>query len=100
MSRKHINNNLSIKRKIDRRLKISNCLKMVNINIYHMANIAITTPIIINTHAPTIPPTSIGRLFNDEDSNEILFKVSKKILITVLIFCFKKKYRINYNDCN
>lgn len=43
-----------------------------------MAKIANTTPMIINTHAPTIPPTSIGRLFNDEDGNEILFKVSRK----------------------
>lgn len=40
-----------------------------------MTNIAITTPMIIK---PKIPPTSIGRLFDDEDGNVILFKLSRK----------------------
>lgn len=62
----------------ERRLKISNYLKVAKINLYRMTNIAITTPKIINTHVPTIPPTSIGRLFDDEDGNVILFKVSRK----------------------
>lgn len=85
----------------DRRLKISNYLKVAKINLYRMTNIAITTPMIINTHVPKIPPTSIGRLFDDEDGNVILFKLSrKKMLRTVLIFCLKKKYRINYNNRN
>lgn len=82
----------------DRRLRISNYLKVAKINLYRMTNIAITTPMIIK---PKIPPTSIGRLFDDEDGNVILFKLSrKKMLRTVLIFCLKKKYRINYNNRN
>lgn len=72
-----------------RRLKISNYLKVTRRNLYRMTNIAITSPRIINTHAPTIPSTNIGRLLDDEDSNAILYKVSKKMLITVLIFWFK-----------
>lgn len=61
-----------------RRLKILNYLKVARINLYRMTNIAITTPMIINTHAPTIPLTHIGRLLDDEDSNAILYKVSRK----------------------
>lgn len=46
---------------------------------------------IINTHAPNIPPTSIGRLYDDVDSNCILFKVSRKPVDNSYDFLFGKK---------
>lgn len=65
-----------------------------------MTNIAIISPMIINTHVPKIPPTSIGRLFDDEDSNVILFKISRKIVDNSFDILFEKKYRINYTNRN
>lgn len=59
-------------------------------NIYRTTNIAITTPTIINTHVPNIPPTSIGRLF-DDDSNGILFKISRKNVDNSYDFLFGKR---------
>lgn len=39
-----------------------------NINVYRLTDIVITTPIIINmeTPTPTVPPTVIGRWFDDD----------------------------------
>lgn len=59
-------------------------------NFYRTTNIAITTPTIINTHAPNIPPTSIGKL-SDDESNGILFKVSRKNVDNSYDFLFGKR---------
>lgn len=39
-----------------------------NINVYRLTDIVITTPMIINmeTPTPTVPPTVIGRWFDDD----------------------------------
>lgn len=68
-------------------------------NFYHTTIIAITTPMIINTHAPNIPPTSIGRLSDDVDSNCMLFKVSRKNVDNSYDFFFlEKEFRLEYNN--
>lgn len=65
-------------------------------NFYHTTNIAITTPTIINTDAPNIPPTSIGKLSDDG----ILFKVSRKNVDNSYDFCLEKEFRLEYNNSN
>lgn len=62
-------------------------------------NIAITTPTIINTDAPNISPTSICKL-SDDDSNGILFKVSRKNVDNSYEFCLEKEFRLEYNNSN
>lgn len=54
---------------------------------------------IINTDAPNIPPTSIGKL-SDDDSNGILFKVSRKNVDNSYDFCLEKEFRLEYNNSN
>lgn len=56
---------------------ISNCLKMVNINVYRKTNIVITTPMITKMHVDITIPTVIGRLL-DEDTELICFTLSRK----------------------
>lgn len=68
-------------------------------NFYRTTNIAITTPTIINTDAPNIPPTSIGKL-SDDDSNGILFKVSRQNVDNSYDFCLEKEFRLEYNNSN
>lgn len=47
------------------------------INLYRKISIAITTPIIIKTHAQTSPPIVIGKLF-EKEYELICFTLSKK----------------------
>lgn len=83
----------------DHRLIISNHFKVAKKDFYRTTNIAITTPTIINTDAPNIPPTSIGKL-SDDDSNGILFKVSRKNVDNSYDFCWEKEFRLEYNNSN
>lgn len=69
-------------------------------NFYRTTNIAITTPMIINMHAPNIPPTSIGRLFDDGNSSGILIKVSRKHVDNSYDFCLEKEFRLQYKNRN
>lgn len=80
----------------DHRLIISNHFKVAKKNVYRTTNIAITTPTIINTDAPNIPPTSIGKLSDDG----ILFKVSRKNVDNSYDFCLEKEFRLEYNNSN
>lgn len=56
---------------------ISNCVKVVNINVYRKTNIVITTPMIITMHADIKIPTVTGRLL-DEDAELICFTLYRK----------------------
>lgn len=42
------------------------CNNLKEKNAYRIKKKANTTPIITNTHAPTVPPTVTGKLFDEE----------------------------------
>lgn len=55
---------------------------------------------IINMHAPNIPPMSIGRLFDDGNSSGILIKVFRKNVDNSYDFCLEKEFRLQYKNRN
>lgn len=59
--------------------KLSYCFLVCSINIYRVTNIVTATPMIINMHAPTRPPTNVGR-FSVGKHDIIYFEISKNIM--------------------